>query len=37
MKSVAHVYVSKRECSVKEAVYQVIPEIWLRKVFRRVL
>ena len=37
MKSVAHVYVSKRECSQQEAVYQVMPELWLRKVFLGVL
>ena len=33
MKSVAHAYVSKCECSLQEAVYQVMPELWLRKVF----
>ena len=37
MKSVAHAYVSKRECSLQKAVYQVIPELWLRKVFPGVL
>ena len=37
MKSVAHAYSSKRECSLQEAVYQVIPELWLIKVFPGVL
>ena len=37
MKSLAHAYVSKRECSLQEAVYQVMPELWLRKVFPGVL
>ena len=37
MKSVAHAYVSKRECSLQEAVYQVMTELWLRKVFPGVL
>ena len=37
MKSVTHAYVSKRECSLQEAVYQVMPELWLRKVFPGVL
>ena len=37
MKSVAHAYVSKCECSLQEAVYQVMPELWLRKVFPGVL
>ena len=34
MKSVAYGYSSKRECSLQEAVYQVIPELWLRKFFQ---
>ena len=37
IKSVAHAYVSKRKCSLQEAVYQVMPELWLRKVFPGVL
>ena len=37
MKSVAHADVSKCECSLQEAVYQVMPEIWLRKVSPGVL
>ena len=34
IKSLAHAYSSKRECSLQGAVYQVIPELWLRKVFQ---
>ena len=37
MKSVAHAYASRRECSLQEAVYQIMPEIWLRRVFPGVL
>ena len=37
MKTVAHAYATKRECSVQEAVYHVIPELWLRKIFPGVL
>ena len=37
MKSVAHAYASKRECSLQEAVYKIMPELWLRKVFPGVL
>ena len=37
MKSVAHAYPSKRECSLQEAVYHVMPELWLRKVFPAVV
>ena len=37
MKSVAYVYVSKRECSIQEALYQVMPELWLREVFPGLL
>ena len=37
MKSVAHAYSSKTECSLQEAVYQVMPELWIRKVFPGVL
>ena len=32
-KSIAYAYAPKHECSLQEAVYQVIPELWLRKVF----
>ena len=31
MKSIARAYITKRECSVQEAVYHVMPELWLRK------
>ena len=37
MKSVARAYITKRECSVQEAVYHVMPELWLRKTFLGVL
>ena len=37
MKSVTHAYASKRECSPKEAAYQIMPVLWLRKVFPGVL
>ena len=37
MKSIARAYTTKREVSVQEAVYLVMPELWLRKVFPGVL
>ena len=37
MKSAAHAYASKHECSLQEAVNQIMPELWLRKVFPGVL
>ena len=37
MKSIARAYSNKRECSVQEAVYQIMPELWLRKCFPAVL
>ena len=37
MKSVAYACSSERECSLQEAVYQVMLELWLRKVFPGVL
>ena len=37
MKSIAHAYVSKPKCSLQEAVYQVMLELWLREVFPGVL
>ena len=37
IKSLGYVYASKRERSLKETVYQVKPELWLRKIFRGVL
>ena len=36
-KLIARAYASKRECSVQEAVYHIIPKLWLRKVFPAVL
>ena len=33
MKSIARAYSLKRECSVQEAVYHIMPELWLRKTF----
>ena len=37
MKSIARAYASKRECSVQEAVYHIMPELWLRKTFLGVI
>ena len=37
IKSVARAYSTKRECSVQEAVYQIMPELWLRKSFPAVV
>ena len=37
MKAISKAYVTKREVSVQEAVYLVMPELWLRKVFPGVL
>ena len=31
LKSIAREYATKRECSVQEAVYHVMPQLWLRK------
>ena len=36
MKSVSRAYANKREVSVQEAVYHVMPELWLRKTFPKV-
>ena len=33
MKTIVCAYSSNRECSVQEAVYQCLPELWLRKIF----
>ena len=33
MRAIAQAYGSNRECSVQEAVYNCLPELWLRKVF----
>ena len=37
MKSIARAYATKRECSVQEAVYLLLPELWLRKTFPGVI
>ena len=37
MCAVAHAYASNRECSVQEAVYHCLPELWLRKIFPGVI
>ena len=37
MKSVARTHLPKRECSLQEAVYEVMLDLWLRKVFPGVL
>ena len=37
MKSIAKAYITKRECSVQEAVYHVMPELWLRKSYPCVI
>ena len=34
MRAIARAYANKRECSVQEAVYILMPELWLRKTFR---
>ena len=33
----AHAYSSKRECSVQESVYHIMPELWIRKIFPGVI
>lgn len=37
MRIIAKAFSTKRECSVQEAVYLVMPELWLRKTFPAVL
>lgn len=37
MKTICKVYATKKECSVQEARYLVISELWLRKIFPKVL
>ena len=37
MKSVAHSYVNKRECSIQECVYHILAGQWLRKTFPGVI
>ena len=36
MRAVAKAYSRKRKCSVQEAVYLLMPELWLRKVLPKV-
>ena len=37
MKSVANAYINKRECSIQECVYHILPGQWLRKAFPDVI
>ena len=37
MKAIPKAYSTKRECSVQEAVYHILPELWLRKTFPKVI
>ena len=37
MKAISRAYVTKRECSVQEAIYVVMPNLGLRKTFPKVL
>ena len=37
MKSVASAYVNKRECSIQEYVYHILPGQWLRKTIQSVI
>ena len=37
MRAVARAYSAKRECSVQEAVYLVMPQLWLTKTFPKVI
>ena len=37
MKSVAYAYINKRDCSIHECVYHILPEQWLRKNFLGVI
>ena len=37
MKKLAVAFLSNRQCSLQEAVYQVMPELWLRKCFPRIV
>lgn len=36
VKNVTHAYATKRERSMQKTLYQVMPEIWLRKTFPAV-
>ena len=37
MNATAKAYTTKRECSVQETDYLIIPELWLRKTFSKVM
>ena len=37
MRAIEKFYTSKRECSVQEAVYLLMPELWLQKPFPGVI
>lgn len=37
MKTIAKAYMTKRECSTQEAVYHIMPELWLRKTYPDVV
>ena len=37
MKSAANAYINKRECSIQECVYHILPGQWLRKTFPGVI
>ena len=37
MKAIAKAYTTNRKCSVQEAVYLIMPELWLRKTFPKVM
>jgi len=37
MCKIAQAYTDNRECSVQEAVYQLMPELWLRKGYPQVM
>ena len=37
MKAIAKAYSTKKECPVQGAVYHILPELWLRKIFPKVI
>lgn len=37
MKAIPRVYSRKKKCSVQEAVHLLMPELWLRKTFSKVI
>ena len=37
IKSVANIYINKRECSIQECVYEILPGQWLRKTIPGVI